>query len=626
MKSLFYSFFILSLLSFSLLTSCEWNGNDDDNYVEIEKPQENIDLKVDLAGVNPEEVIQIVNRSWLSYTLYTGGHDLITQTYYLDGKELSNYSWNSIYIDGFAQDGKIHELKVVMTLKTNTGSLAEMLQAEFYVGEYTFKIKIIGENQQYDFKIKQSLSENKYLRLDWSDLQDIDIERYELYIDNRQAPEVIMTNLNDTYFIDKTYYYGYRLYTIKAYPKNSFNIQPIEAHYYAQYNVFTDEHIKTEMTSKSIKITWNNPNPFPVKYALYLNNDKDLIYSPQAGNNYMEIPRPYFPIGKYFSGDLLLQPVETNIEEYFPSVRFNIRDKSTSEEWFNSQLYDPISKTIVSLKGNQFFKFDPSKDMKLVKEGTISGDLIVERSLQFSKSGKVALFAQHQQKSGIYVFKNSDFSNILYSFDVGASEFSISDTHLYYVKADTLYAMNMETQLIESKQCLYFNPASYNMLIEVSRDGKYMILTLRGGSSAYCYRIYENTSKQLNLIEEKYGTFSDIFFNPTDESQLFFQDAQRVYHIIDRSTLKKVKTLQNKGYLYTDPYTMNRLCFEYESQGNLWLTVYDNTFEKLLYKVELRQWSPKIGDYLLVNNILYSNIVLDSNFSYMDISDSINQK
>ena len=69
-QSIPFHHYLLLILFFIGFYSCEYDSNDF-NYVHLEKPKDEIQLGIDLAGVNPMEVIYAHNNSFFSYSLYT---------------------------------------------------------------------------------------------------------------------------------------------------------------------------------------------------------------------------------------------------------------------------------------------------------------------------------------------------------------------------------------------------------------------------------------------------------------------------------------------------------------------------------------------------------------------------
>ena len=66
------------------LHSCEYESSNF-NYVELDKPEDEVQIAIDLAGVNPEEIIYVENNSIFYYTLFTDGRDVLIRQLFWDG-------------------------------------------------------------------------------------------------------------------------------------------------------------------------------------------------------------------------------------------------------------------------------------------------------------------------------------------------------------------------------------------------------------------------------------------------------------------------------------------------------------------------------------------------------------
>lgn len=623
MKKLFLFFSLVFLL-----TSCEWDGSGEDNYVDVEKPPATINPTVDLAGINPEEVIQIANESYLTYTLYSGGHDLIEQKFYLDGveKPYSTLGLNeySLYLEGYPVDGVIHDLRIVMALKTNSGSLAEILQAEYYTGEYNFKLKFFNKNESPDLNVRQSLSENKYLELQWDRPEGMDIEKYEVYTGGIWNPVLLATiyNLDETRFVDKDYHYGWKVYTVKAVPSNSIGMSGISQDYTAEYTIFNQDYITAVLTSEVLKIAWTAANPYPTKYVVAISGNS---YPIELGKTSIEIPRPYFPDeSTYTTCRIYLLPTDANVSEYekYPYADFYYSDKQTSQYPYWTQFFDPESGTIVALRNRNFYKYNPQNYyMELVKSGTLPDNIsypdpFVNDSYSYAGNGMVAIRGNRLGTEAIYLFQNSDFKEVIKTFDILPDRFCISDTHLFYIKGRTLYALNINTGQIDDQKVFDTLYDSASNLI-ISSDGKYLI-NYSSVIDHWWYTIYEFNNNKLQEIKHGDTQVRLICFNPVNESQIFFHDYDNRFFVMDVATQNVSKTIEKYRYLHSDPYSGNVLCYEYETNS---LNVLDKNLSNLLYKVECSVYSPNPNDFLLMNNILYSNV--QGSHYYIDISESI---
>lgn len=629
MKNLFFHFTLLLLFLPLVFTSCEWDGSEDDNYIEINKPEETINFSIDLAGINPAEVIQIANGSYLTYTIYSGGHELLDLKYYLDGAELTNLNFSpagqySIQLGDYPEDGSIHNLKLVIALKTNTGSLADMARAEFYTGEYNFKLKFFERNQNVDLKIGQSLSENKYLKLEWNKPKNIDIEKYEVYTGGVWSPTLVstITNPDETYFIDKDYYYGWKIYTVKAIAKNSINIPVIKQDYTIAYDIFNEDHITTSLSGDNLKINLTNTNPYALKYVVVISG---RVYPIEEGKTSIEIPRHYFPFtALYTVSRIYLLPIDGDVNEYekYPYSDFFFSDKVTYEYPYWIQFFDLKSNSIIALRDRGFYKYDVQKDLKLTESSSFPKNIsyrepFVSDWYSYSRGGIIAIRGNRLGDESIYVFKDCSFTQIVNTFSTLPDRFCISDSHLFYTSNKKLYAQNINTGLIDDEKSFASLYGSDNNLI-ISSSGKYLIHYSPTINNSW-YTIYEFNDNKLQIIKHGDEQVRIMCFNPANDSQVFFHDYDNRFKVLDIVSQQISKTVDENKYLYSDPYTGNILCYDVKAEL---LNVFDKTLSNILYSVKASIQYPSVNDVMLVNNIIYCNQRGTGNY-YVNISESL---
>lgn len=111
-------------------------------------------------------------------------------------------------------------------LKTNTGSIAEKLGYEKYVGRHEYKVKFVKLEEDPDINFQGGVSDDGYLQLQWEEpeFDNATFQRYELTFFNSIAnkPETYsFTDPEQTRFIDKNYVWGDRTYQLSVHYKNN---------------------------------------------------------------------------------------------------------------------------------------------------------------------------------------------------------------------------------------------------------------------------------------------------------------------------------------------------------------------------------------------------------------------
>lgn len=634
---LLQTFTVLSLLSLASLCfyGCEWNGSDDDNFVEIERPTTAIPLEVNLAGVNPNEVIWVLNGSQVYYSIHSGAHELIEQKYFLDGVELTEWNINAdhYYVTVTGQpDDQIHELKIIMAFRTNTGSLAEIQGLEAYIGEFTFKIKIF-ENKENVLNIRQTVADGKYLKLVWDKPTDFEVDRYEVYEGSwhSETPVAIIHNPNETYFVDKTYAYGYRSYEVKAIPRNSIGMPYVINRWTAEYKNFTKEYVKTTLTADKLIIEWDNPNPFPAKYVVsfYM---IDLLEEVEAEKSRIEIPRPQFPYSSesWFNAVYIL-PLDVPMKDYssYASVEIEAKDKKVSEYPYWMHILDTKHHNIVGFTQSEYAGYNVFDAMSLKTQGELPNNIRIgnyfwEDRFSCSPQGKVAIEGEEYGGGNIHVFKDYDFSQTIYSFKgLTPDKFRISDSHLFYLKNEEqrLYSMDMQTQKIVDQEA-YKESTTYNLQLELSPKGDYLLLYHYAHEDSW-YTLYKVDNGQLKEIRHVRDRVRFALFNPENNAQLFLHEYDEQFKIVEVATGNTIRTIAKNRYLYTDPYTKNVLCYSSIDNSTEGLfSIYDETLTHLLYQVKAAVYFPEKGQFILANNMLYCGQNGIGTY-YMDLSKAL---
>ena len=626
--------FFLVFLIFSF-NGCEWTGSDEVNYVELERPAESIPLGIDLAGANPEEVIQVSRWTRIYYTLYTAGREVIKQTFYLDGVELTNHSWGNqqSYVDigDIKSDGAIHELKLVMALRTHTGSLAETLRLEAYLGEFTFKLKYYDEDAKSQLNLRQDLHEGKYLKLVWDEPTAFKVDRYEVYDSKWGSSENLLATIstpNTTFFVDENYCYGARTYSVKAYPKNGINSKGMTSDLDVQYTFFNEDHMMSKAFATEFVIEWKNPNPYPAKYVVQFSDGG--VQEVDVDINRVVFPRTVFPfteIGSIHTMYILSPAADFKDYQSYPSFDFKAFDQSVVEFSYWMNIVDADKHRIIGLKEDGFAVHDLKQDLTLTQAGNLPDNIrgeyyFWEDKYSCSADRKVAIEGIEYGGGNVHVFKDYDFTQKLYSFEeIKPEKFCISNTHLFYVPQykSELCVGKMDTGEQEYR-IPFKETVDYEVELEISSDGKYLILYSKAVRDSW-YTLYANNNGKLEEIRHVRDRIRLAFFNPQDASQLFLHDYDTQFHVVDVLTGTAKQTVKNNRYLYTDPYTGNVLCYTFQNLNTGFYTVYDPAFTQVLYQVKAWGNHPTSkGQFILANNILYCAQLNPGNY-YVDLSD-----
>lgn len=585
--------------------SCEYSSSDD-NFVILEKPDEQVQIGIDLAGVNPEEIIYVYPSTLFYYSLFTQDREVFVRQFYLDGEPIETDQHNgTCNISTDISDTKIHELKLVIALKTNTGSLAENVGLEMYVGEFNFKIKFISHYNELN--IKETIDSNNYLKLEWDKPQDCEVWGYEVYHGDVNYGKLLtrITNPDETFFSDTDYAYGYKFYTVVAFVKNSFNIT-FTGNIYINYENFTEKHFEMQRTAlNEAFMQWKNPNPFPSKYVIVFGNEDKMV----IGNGLSEatIPVAIFPSwGSTFK--LYIIPESADIEQFesYQYIYVTYRDKELSAIDFKG---DPAKNMLYSLSYESMFE---SYDLTTMKKiSSVKTDISIHSGckLQVTNKGMVAI---EGSRSNVHIYSDCTLSKKMNVFNSQYYPFHLVDGNKLLIEERygfKIYDITTGNIICNKDWQL---DKEYGEIIPttiISHDGKYIFVICRDYTSTYkeWLELYEmgadNSLKLLGKIETQ-GIQSATFHSLKNSTVIiqYLPYLQNKFEVMDIHTNEK--KVINGEFMNIDPFTGNLLLRgEDYRNGEHYLYVLNKNYLEEIFKLEISdEWN---ASYLF-NNYLFT--------------------
>lgn len=610
-----YSIFhFLLLIVFALgLHSCEFDSSDD-NYIHIEKPKDEIQLGVDLAGVNPEDIIYVYNNSSFRYTLYTDNKEVLIRQFFLDGNPIeTNQQTGIAVIKTDIIDKEIHELKLVMSLKTESGSLAEYAGLEMYTGEFSFKIKFIPYSDKLN--IRETTDSNGNLKLEWDKPQDYEITGYDIYNGEYAFGELLasINNPNETHFVDLDYAYGYKHYTIVAKVKNSFDLTVQDNIAVRYWNLTEDDFETYRISANELYIKWDNPNPFPCKYVLThgFYGEKIII---ENDVNEIIIPVRDFP-GWSETFSLYILPKTADINRY---DHYSYTYASYSDERFGGIFFsgDTKNKQICALEFDYLNCFDISSMQKI---GSVKHNLRLHTGcrVQVSADGKIAI---NDADNFIHIYSNSSLTNKVACLDVGGYPFYLMSNNKVFVAERSGFkiydAANNDVVCSKKWESLAVN-GEIVTTTSISPDGKYAYVQCREYAWASDTKVWtellEINHSDVTLLEKTEGdtNIQSVSFNPLKSAEAIIQYSP---YYVNKFVIVDVLTKEKKEikgeFMNIDPFTGNLLYKgDTYNQDNV-VYVLDKTYTEKLMVLKLANLAVS-GPRLYNNNIFFSGYYLN---------------
>ena len=608
-KLLLYS--ISALLSFTF-HSCAYDSIDD-NYHEIEKPNGNVNIGIDLGGINPSQTIYLYQNAYFYYSLNTEGKKVLAKKFYLDGKELITDPMNGgTSITPGTTDNLIHDLKLVIGLPTGTGSLAEYTGYEMYIGELNFKVKFVS-SPNINLNIRESMDENNYYKIEWDKPKEYDIESYKIYKGDYIYNDLLTTieNPDQTYFVDKDYVYGYRLYTIIATLKNGQNVSLTDRFTARHFNITENSLQKERISINEAKIKWTNPNPYPCKYVLKYgyNNESKVI----EGANEVTIPVDKFPSWSV-SYSLYILPANADATNYqtYPYTYGYFSDNQ-----FNYGITygaDLTNNLLLGLGFDNLVKYNTS-DFSI--QSSVKHNLTLHSGckVKASNKGQVAI---SDYNNYVHIYSDNTLSKEMFFTNTQGYDFYLNNANHLLIEqygGFDLYNINSGNKIC-SKRWTPENPINdISVKTRISANGKYIYVSCAEYiPEKHWTELYElQSDNTLRLIQaQSSANIKSLEFNPIKDSEAIIQYNDNKFAIVDLSTGSTITiggTFQN-----IDPFTGNLLYKgpEYaNSQYNVYVLASD--YKTLFMKIPLANINPYADAGLYNNNLIFNGYYLNLN-------------
>lgn len=608
-KQVSYTLQCLLFIFFAVgLNSCEFDSVDE-NYVYLEKPKDEIQLGIDLAGVNPSELIYIYNKSYFTYSLFTDGKDVLVRQFFLDGQPIeTDQQTGGAYLN--ISDSEIHDLQLVIALRTGTGSLADYAMYEMYTGEFTFKIKAIPYSD--NLNVRETTDSNNNLKLEWDKPSGFEVAGYSIYKGDSMDGVLlaIINNPNKTYFVDIDYAYGYKSYTIVANIQNSYNLT-VQDHISVNYWNMTQDHFETQrIATNEASIKWKNPNPFPCKYVLTYGFNKEKVII-DRGVNEAIIPIGDFPTwSESFSLYIIPESARINGYEDYSFVSGGYRDKNFRAISSNVNL------TNNKLHALNFDSFD-SYDISTMKETSSTNHNLTLHTGCIVKVSKNGIVAMNDMFGFVHVYSDYTLKNKMTKMEIGSYPFQfVGSDKLLIEEISGFKIFDIKTNRVVTSKFWKSEVTGEAIAVKtsVSSDGRYLYVICwdySGSSEKQWIELYViGTDNTLKLLETAASSMNIkyIHFHPIKNNEAIIQyspDNENKFEIIDILTKDKKEV---KGeFMHVDPFTGNLLFRGEEYRKDEYnLYVWDKDYLNEKIKIKLANINPWAYSSLM-NNILFFN-------------------
>lgn len=256
MKKYFNCYFLLFAISVIIFgTSCKYEPTEV-NYQDIDPPEK---LNLNYYLTPNDSVVVVYIPTTFVLKIDSIGKKIIKRLVIFDNDTIKSYDYSSYSIqytiDPENLEPRDYELKMILFMRSHTGSLMDTLGKEGYLAEYKWKISVRRFGNEIPVIISFT-EENGRGKLIWKKFDAPGFRGYTILKDNNNRAEII--NINDTVLIDSNIIAGKHSYKVIA---NYTNINGYpDKRESAPFNV--DYSFKAQMSQYNageFRITWDKP-------------------------------------------------------------------------------------------------------------------------------------------------------------------------------------------------------------------------------------------------------------------------------------------------------------------------------------------------------------------------------
>lgn len=617
----------LGLLFSLLFASCEYD-NTNKNYFEVEKPKP-IQLAIDLAGVDPTQVIQVPNNTSIQYTMSAEGKQFVLQEFYWDGKPVMTNTdpsgSNVLYIGLDKVDNLVHELMIKSTIKSGSGSLADHLNLEHYIGETTFRIKVVDTNSS-SLNIKQSTDAEGHLKLTWDTPKDMDIYEYEIFEDSYIYPTTPIATVaeNNREFVDKSYSYGYKKYIIRPKLLNSpeNGLYDLDDTHTVEYETMTSDNFSLKLLpNNQIELSWNNPNPFPARFIVLDNRDNVVAEITDGSNKFIYDLASFPDYGHDFDVRISASYNTEYDSQLFYLGNFQFSDPTTphSIDYF----YHPNKPLFYTINFDGMRIYDVNNNFKQTKFSKIVPEIYSTGSkIKVSEGGLIVI----ENRDALTVYADDDLNKLMATIsDIGYyNQYSVGGNFLLVHSNDfynsgkyitKVYNLLSNTQIINIE--LLNSNNSNSVTSHISPNGKYFVIVDNANGKVVLYQIVNNQEVLAhtwsNIVTQ------DVVFNAYNENEIIFVLNNKI-QVVDLNTFSD-KAQITGNYLALDPITGNILYYT-DNKGSVSIMSKDY---KTILAPQIQIQEDYTTETSLYNNLLLTSYNHGGTQYYRDYRDLINK-
>ena len=608
--------------------SCEYDNNDV-YFVDLKPKSDSISLDINLANANPRDTILIYQKTRLYYKIDFKGQTVLKNTISIDTEFELEGDYLILYPKKF--DNSIHKLTVDVELKSNTGSIGDLLGYEKYIGKYEFYVKFVKLTEDFKVNFQGEINNDGFLELKWEKpvLDNADIQKYTIsYWNNIKGitERIEITDPNITNFVDRNYIWGHLTYSLSVYYKNKDVDYTNSGTFFftPQYKELDNPTFEYKiLDNESMRVSWNITD-YRCKYLIIDANgtktqldtdEKSVVMQrfrfPSDGDRFRFFMLPYD-----LSYDQYNKGVQIGVDTWYAQTEMDSplvwnRNKG---EYYNCNSFGVLTAYDIS-------NFRRRASYTLPEVDGFKGQIIAlnEKTSQLAIYKTLSMF----NKYDVYIYNynyNKYEKPLLLKDKIVQGNMYLSDNNRIYFRE--LVFNDAATELVN--KCYAYNSLDGSLIysfelmdryseITVSSDGKYLCDVYKG-----YLKIYELKDTSAKLIYEYTNTsfrYSLFRFSSANSNELFL-GGDNNFVIFDIASLTQKTSIKGR-FVAEDPITGNMVILDKDYTVNFTANIYNKDLSKIMGRLPLNKFD---GPWRLLNNrLLYGYFTS----SYIDITNYI---
>lgn len=575
-----------------LFVACEYepSGN---NFIDLAPPEDYIPIEISLNDVNPSDTIYLYKETLISIKT-NSPNDIQRTVVLLDGQVFINMRSDSLafIFDPDQLDEGVYKLTVEAFINTGTGSLAEMMGLEGYIGELSWNIQVI-HNPHERFEVDYRINEEGFLELYWDNaIPDSYIESYTIHAGYTQETDITINDAKQKSFVDYGYVCGNALYKVNTFLKDgqvfrqTFSIDaPTPSLYFEDLGL------------DSFRIYWDKP----IANGIFnLMEDKYTLASEIRDTSF--IVRQLFGSIRQINLEIKPQRAEYLSYQNTPSV-YGKFYQGTSLELPNWPLYayNQLDNIIYTSRYNELVAFDATT-LQEVNAVSIKGN-----PWGLLYGGKIATAPHNSTVAAMtgeetWIFADNRFVNPIIipqlGGDVNTSLSALtSDDRFFVVEQDSNICKifsSLTGEILLELPFTYKTIYTFPDFIAVSDNGQFFCASSQRGME-----VFEISGTTTNLLYTDKRIYKGVMFVPSQPDKLLLRVGSHIElrQMPGFNLIQTVEVPANSAWFCNiDPASMSLLYYQNDS-----LKVCEiNNLTKTIFKIRSDQSTSRMFNYKLL--------------------------